>query len=541
MKKWLFGVVSIITLTLILAACGGDSEGSNDEGSSNPDDIKQEMTVNLSTEPYSLDPAIGDDNLSGWVMDHLFEGLYTKDKSGDPMFGVAEDVEISEDEKTYTFTLREDAKWSDGSNVTADEFEYAWKRVLNPDTGSGLAFYLYYIKGAEAYNHGEGEEKDVGVQALDERTLEVELESPIGFFDQLLTQWAFHPVKKELVEEDENWAGEAEGYISNGPFKLAEWKHDSEIELEKNADYHASDEVSLETINFLMVGDATTYYQMFTSGELDYITDLPSDMIDTVKDDNQYVEQPYFGTYMYIFNVEEEPFTNEKIRKAFSMGMEREMLTENVTKAGEQPIYAMVPEGVETDDGDFREDGGEYFSEDIEEAKQLLKEGMEEEGWDTFPEVTLKYDTDETHKRLAEVVQETISKNLDVDIKLSNEEWKTFLDTTSQGDFQMARMGWTGIFEDPVVMLDYFVSTTPDNDTGWVNEDFDKLIADAKVEQDDETRYELLHEAEELLMSEMPFIPLYSYASTYMVSDEFEDLAFYHIVDPNLKWVKKVK
>src|SRR5699024_8915079 len=139
--------------------------------------------------------------------------------------------------------------------------------------------------------------------------------------------------------EDENWAGEAEGYISNGPFKLAEWKHDSEIELEKNADYHASDEVSLETINFLMVGDATTYYQMFTSGELDYITDLPSDMIDTVKDDNQYVEQPYFGTYMYIFNVEEEPFTNEKIRKAFSMGMEREMLTENVTKAGEQPIY----------------------------------------------------------------------------------------------------------------------------------------------------------------------------------------------------------
>src|SRR5699024_9029954 len=131
--------------------------------------------------------------------------------------------------------------------------------------------------------------------------------------------------------------------------------------------------------------DATTYYQMFTSGELDYITDLPSDMIDTVKDDNQYVEQPYFGTYMYIFNVEEEPFTNEKIRKAFSMGMEREMLTENVTKAGEQPIYAMVPEGVETDDGDFREDGGEYFSEDIEEAKQLLKEGMEEEGWDTLP------------------------------------------------------------------------------------------------------------------------------------------------------------
>src|SRR5699024_3174376 len=187
------------------------------------------------------------------------------------------------------------------------------------------------------------------------------------------------------------------------------------------------------------------------------------------------------------------------------------------------------------------EDGGEYFSEDIEEAKQLLKEGMEEEGWDTLPEVTLKYDTDETHKRLAEVVQETISKNLDVDIKLSNEEWKTFLDTTSQGDFQMARMGWTGIFEDPVVMLDYFVSTTPDNDTGWVNEDFDKLIADAKVEQDDETRYELLHEAEELLMSEMPFIPLYSYASTYMVSDEFEDLAFYHIVDLNLKWVKKVK
>ncbi|WP_371069015.1 peptide ABC transporter substrate-binding protein [Sediminibacillus sp. JSM 1682029] len=536
MKKWLSGFLLVLTAGFVLAGC--NSEGAADQGSA--EDVDQEIVVNAMSEPPDLDPALATDTTSGWVLDHVFEGLYTKDKEGNPVLGTASDVQVSDDGKTYTFTIREDATWSDGSPVTAQDFEYGWKRVLNPDTGSSFAFYMYYIKGAEAYNKGEGSVDDVGVRAEDEKTLVVDLEAPLGYFDELLTMWTFYPVKKDVVESDANWSASEDSYVSNGPFKLTSWEHDSQVVIEKNEEYWDKDVVKLDKVTYEMVNDATTYYQMFKTNELDLIQTLPTDVIDQEKDSEEYKETPYFGTYMYMFNVDKEPFTNAKIRRAFSLAVDRTSLTENVSKAGETPAYAFVPEGVETPEGDFRETGGAYFEEDAGKAKQLLQEGMEEEGWDELPEVTLLYNTSENHKKIAEAVQEMYSQNLGVDIKLSNQEWKTYLDTTEQGNFQMARMGWIGVLVDPVVILDYYLGDSPNNRTNWINEEYDELIAQAKVEQDEQKRYDLLHQAEEVLMEDLPFNPIYHYTNTYLTSQNFEDIVYPVNRYPYLKWAQKV-
>ncbi|WP_077306374.1 peptide ABC transporter substrate-binding protein [Terribacillus halophilus] len=532
MKKWLKSLVLLVAVAVFVAGCSGGTSGSGD--------VAQEITVNAMSEPPDLDPALATDTTSGWVLDHVFEGLYTKDENGNPVLGAASNADVSEDGKTYTFTIRDDAKWSDGSNVTAGDFEYAWKRTLNPDTGSSFAFYLYYLKGGEAYNKGEGSVEDVGVTAEDDKTLVVELEAPLGYFDELLTMWSFYPVKQDVVEENKNWSAEADTYVSNGPFKLTKWEHDSEVVIEKSENYWDHDVVNLDKVTYKMVNDATTYYQMFKTDELDLIQTLPSDVIDQEKDSEEYSEVPYFGTYMYMFNVDKEPFTNAKVRKAFNLAVDRETLTTNVTKAGETPARAFVPEGVETPEGDFREAGGAYFEDDAAEAKKLLEEGMKEEGWTELPEVTLLYNTSENHKKIAEAVQAMYKENLGVDVKLENQEWKTYLDTTKQGNFQMARMGWIGVLVDPVVILDYYLGDSPNNRTNWVNEEYDQLMADAKVEQDPEKRYELLHQAEAVLMEELPFNPIYHYTNNYLTAQNFENIVYPVNRYPYLKWAEKV-
>ena len=290
----------------------------------------------------------------------LFEGLYTKNQDGEIVKGLAEEVEVSEDKTEYTFKLK-DAKWSNGDPVTAGDFEYAWKRVLNPDTGSSFAFYLYYLKGGEAYNKGNGSVEDVGVTAVDEKTLRVQLEEPAGFIKKLLAFWTYYPVNEAVVSQGNNWAAEADGYVSNGAYQLTTWNHDSELIVEKNDNYWNKEDVSMNKITWEMVNDATTFYQMYKTGELDMIDTLPIDVIAQEKDSEDYKVTPYFGTYMYMFNIEKEPFTNAKVRKAFNLAIDREMITKNIAQGGQEPARAFVPKGVDTPNGDFREQKPEYF------------------------------------------------------------------------------------------------------------------------------------------------------------------------------------
>lgn len=540
MKKLVSFVLTAALVIPGLAACG-NTEGSSAEKKTEPSTGgKQEIVFNAKSEPPDLNPLTSTDTTSFWILDQLGEGLYTKDKNGEPVLGVAKEVKVSDDKKKYTFTLRDDAKWSNGDPVTADDFVYSYTKHLDPATGSTSAFFLYYIKGAEEFNKGKGKVEDLGVKAIDPKTLEIELVAPTSFFEKLLATRYFHPVSKKVAEANPKWYADASTYVSNGAYKLTNWKHDSLVEIEKNEHYWNKADVKMDKISWKMVNEATTYYQLYKSGELDLIQDLPPDIIGKEKGNPDYKLVPYYGTYMYMFNVTKPPFTNKKIRKAFSMAIDRKLITESVSQGGEQPSYAMVPRGAVTPAGkDFREEGGDYFKEDFAEAKKLLAEGLQEEGWNTLPETTLMYNTSESHKNIAQAIQEMLKKNLGVDVKLANQEWKVYLDTTKQKNYQMGRMGWVGPIIDPAFNLDYYLGDSPNNRTGWVNKDYDSLMSAAKVEQDQSKRMELLHKAEGILMEEMPFIPVYHYSQNYLVRPGIEGLTFPPNGYPIARWATK--
>ena len=510
MKKIKLAFCAILLVSLaVLAGCGkDDKKSSGGTGSETP--LEQKMTANLAGEPYTLDPAFASDTTSYWVIEHLYEGLFTYDKNGQPTEGAASEVEISEDGTVYTFTIREGAKWSNGDALTAHDFEYSWKRVLNPETAAYDPSSFYYITGAEEYNTGKGNVEDVAIQALDEKTLEVELKSPVKFFSTVLLDHAYLPVNQKVVEADESWAAEADGIVTNGAYIASDWKHNNEIVLNKNKDYWNTEEITMEEITFKMIAEQTTEFQMFKAGEIDLVTSIPAETIEQEKNNDEYVNAPSFSVYTYSFNVEEEPFTNLKIRQAFAKAIDREAITENVSKGGERAAYGYVAYGVQAPSGkDFRDEVDPYYSFNIEEAKKLLAEGLKEEGWSELPEVTLKYNSEANHKKIAEVLQEMFKENLGAEIVLENQEWKTYIDSFKQKDFQIARMGWVGEFLDPYPVLSLYKTNSSSNFTNWSNIEFDQILEASLVEQDEKKRYELLHQAEEILMNEVPIIPIY--------------------------------
>ncbi|MBS4196056.1 peptide ABC transporter substrate-binding protein [Lederbergia citri] len=541
MKKALIGVLTLILLvTAALAGCGSKkSETAGSKGSAK--EIEQTLTANLGGEPYTLDPAFASDATSWWVIDHLYEGLYEYDEKGKLAEGAASKVTVSDDGKTYTFTVRDDAKWSNGDPLTAGDFEYAWKRVLNPETAAYDPSSLYYIKGAEEYNTGKGSADDVGVKAQDDHTLIVELKTPIKFFPTVLMGRAYLPVNPKVVDGNEDWAAEAEGIVSNGAYTLTSWKHNEELTIEKNDHFWNKDKITMGSVKFKMVADAQTEYQMFKSGELDLVKAIPAEAVDQEKNNEEYVNSPSYTVYTYSFNVEEEPFTNAKIRQAFSYAIDREAITKNITRGGEKPAYGYVAYGVDAPSGkDFRDEVAPYYSFDVDKAKELLAEGMKEEGWSELPEVTLKYNSEGDHKKIAEALQEMFKQNLGVEAKLENQEWKTYIDTFKQKNFQMARMGWIGDFLDPYPVLNLYSTKSSSNFTNYSNSEFDKVLQDSLVEQDDAKRFEMLHQAEEILMTDMPIIPIYFQAQNSLVRKGIEGVHFHVLNIPNLRYATVV-
>ncbi|SDX23292.1 oligopeptide transport system substrate-binding protein [Marininema mesophilum] len=529
--KWL---ATILVCILALTACtSGEKEATSTSS----------ITLNAQTEPPSLDPALAIDTTSGWILDHLFEGLYKKDARGRVVKGVAEKVKVAKDGKTYIFSLKKNARWSDGSPLKAKDFEYAWKRVLSPKTASQFAIYLYYLKGGEAYNKGKGTAEDVGVKATGAHTLKVTLENPVAYFPELLTFWVTYPVKEKVVNQHpKNWFASAQTLVSNGAYQLKEWKHNERVIATKNPYYEAKKGIAMERIRWEMVDDSKTAYQMFKTKKLDVVTDLPADLLVKEKRSEEYKSTPYFGTYMYMLNVKKKPFTNVKIRKAFNLAIDRESLVKHVTRGGQKPAMAFVPYGFKTPTkGDFRQEERSYLQEDVKKARQLLKEGMKEEGWSKLPPIEITYNTDENHKAIAEAVQGMVKKNLGVDVKLTNQEWKVYLNTLSQKDYQMARMGWTGVIVDPVVFLDYYLGDSPNNQTGWVNKKYDHLMMQAKQEQNEENRLKLLHQAEGILMKDLPFIPIYYYSQNGLVQSDWENIVFRTNRNPDVRWATQKK
>ncbi|SFS41194.1 peptide ABC transporter substrate-binding protein [Marininema halotolerans] len=529
MKRSVKYLAILLLCSLVISACVNGEKGAGRNSS---------ITLNAQTEPPTLDPALATDTTSGWILDYLFEGLFKKDANGNLVEGCAKAVKVSKDRKNYTFILKKNARWSDGSPLTAHDFEYAWKRVLNPKTASQFAFYLYYLKGAEAYNKGKGKAEDVGVHALDDLTLKVSLNAPVAYFPELLSFWITYPVKQEIVEKNpKNWWGGTQSLVSNGAYQLTQWKHGDHLMVKKNSLYEGIKKIQVEQIEWKMVGDAKTAYQMFKTKELDVVTDLPADLLEKERGSKEFQTTPYFGTYMYLFNVKKKPFTNDKIRRAFNLAIRRQSIVDHVSRGGQKPARAFVPYGYKTPENrDFREAAPSYLDEDITKAKNLLKEGMKEEGWRELPSVEIAYNSDENHKAIAEAIQGMLRKNLGVEVSLTHQEWKVYLTTVSQQDYQMARMGWVGIIVDPVIFLDYFLGDSPNNQTGWSNKKYDRLLAKAKQEKNENRRLSLLHQAEKILMKDLPYIPIYYYSQNSMIQRDWKHIVLRSNRYPDVRW-----
>lgn len=425
--------------------------------------------------------------------------------------------ELKKDDQvlTYTFKLRKDAKWSNGDTVTAQDYEYAWKRVLNPETGAEYAYQMYYIKGAEAYNTGKGNVDDVGIKVIDDYTLEVQLQAPTSYFLELT---AF-PVNKKIVKKDKGWATKVDTYVSNGPFKLIEWNLKDSLVFEKNDAYYNKDEVKLDKLIMKMVTDETSAFATFKAGDFDMIDVVPTSEIEAGLKDGTFITYPNLETYFLVVNVNGENNSDDvkkalgdkKVRKALSLAIDRDSIVKNITKGGEIPSYSFVPKGISGADGkDFA--NKKYFktSGDVKEARKLLEEAGYKDG-KGFPTISLIYNQEDSHGDIMQAIANMWNKNLGINVSLSQQEWKVFQTTRTDKNYNIARDGWYGDYADPMTFLDLLTSTSALNNSGFSNSEYDSIIKEAKQETNVVKREELLHKAEDILMEDMSVIPLYYY------------------------------
>ncbi|MBY0098119.1 peptide ABC transporter substrate-binding protein [Mesobacillus maritimus] len=527
MKKKLGSTLILILSTFfVLSGCfgGGTTKepASNDSGK--PSDETEEtapkvLRLNNSSEPGSLHPGTAQGTHDSWILEHAFEGLTKKTPEGEIIQGMAEEWETSEDGLTWTFHLRDGIHWSNGDPVTATDFEYAWKYALNPESASTYAYQLYYLEGGQEFNEGKAGEDGVGVTATDEKTLEVKLAQPTPYFLDLTSFYTYYPINQKVQEDNPEWYQEADTYVSNGAFKLTEWKHKESIKLAKNEHYYEQDKINLDEVHFVIIDDENTAWQMYQAGELDLVYPLPQDVQGQLmaNNDPEFVAGPDLSVYYYNINNNVKPFNNPKVRKALSMAIERQTIVDHVAQGGQPPAYSVVPPGIPDVNGDYQENTGKLFEENLDEAKKLLEEGLAEEGMDQIPNFTLTYNTSEGHKAIAEAVQEMWRKNLGIEMTLENVEFQVKLDREKAGDYTISRAGWVGDYVDPMTFMDLWVTDGPYNDADWSNAEYDKLVQTAKTTMDQEVRMKAMHDAEKILMDEMPILPIYFYTKPFTV------------------------
>ncbi|HEX7127843.1 MAG TPA: peptide ABC transporter substrate-binding protein [Thermodesulfobacteriota bacterium] len=473
------------------------------------------------TEPETLDPALASGVPEHRIISSLFEGLYANDpKDLSPVPGVALRHTLSKDGTVYTFTLNPQARWTNGRQVTADDFVYAWERVLNPKTGAKYAQQLYYVKNGEAYNRGTITDFGlVGVKALNQTTLQVTLERPTAYFLYLTTFYTLYPVPKEAVERHgADWTKPGR-IVSNGPFRLVEWVPQQTLVLEKNPGYWDAGSVALDRVVFDPTTDVNTVVRQFQAGETDWVTssaNLPAALVAVWKDRPEYYAEPYLGTYYFRMNVTRPPLNDVRVRKALSMAIDREALTRSVTRAGEIASSAFVPRNMPNYSGvkglDF----------DPAEAKRLLAEAGYP-GGKGFPPVELMYNTNELHRIITQALQQMWKRHLGIEVTLTNVEWKVYLARMKALDYQIARAGWIGDYVDPNTFLDMWVTGGGNNQTGWANARYDALIRKAAETVDPEARMKTLREAETVLVrEELPIAPVFTYVSKGLIRRSFD-------------------
>lgn len=536
-KSWLVLMALVMAFGTLLAACGSGSSntGTSGETGDGSTAAAQDLHINMSAEPPTFDPAQAKDSQTNTALKLMYEGLTRMGADGNPVPGVAEKWDVSEDGLKYTFHIRDNAQWSNGEAVTADDFAYAWERVLSPKTtpASEYAYQLYYIKNGQEFNEGKVKDfADVGVKVVDEKTLEVTLANPTPYWLGLTSFYTYYPVNKKNVEANPQWASKADTMITNGAFNLTTWTTGQELAWTKNDKYWDASSIKLNTVTSSLVNSGATEFSSYQSGQLDYAGaptgEIPTDQIPAAKEQypDQFQAKGIASTYYYLFNLKEKPFNNLKIRQAFSMAIDRQAIVDNVTLGGQIPAFGYVPPGIKGNNEEFRtEYKDSYFTEDAAKAKELLAEGMKEEGYTTLPEITLIYNSSEAHQKIALAIADMWKNNLGVSVKTQNQEWSVFLDNRQSGNYQIARAGWSADYNDPMTFMDMWMTGNGNNDAKYSNTEYDSLLKDAQATQDNAKRMEDMSKAEKILVQDdMAVMPIYYYTSVSLTKPNLKGI-----------------
>jgi oligopeptide transport system substrate-binding protein len=490
---------------------------------------EKSFVYNLAVEPRTIDPVLNNAVDGSVVIFNLFEGLVRIGLDDAPEAGHAESWEVSEDGMTWTFHLRKGLKWSDGVPITAEHFRYGFLRLLDPENASPYAHYGFCLKNGEAYYNGKAKAEDVGLKAVDDATFVIQLEFQTPLLLDYLAYHIFFPARPEIVAKDpRGWTSKPETIVCNGPFVLTDWQHNSEMTIKKNPNYWDADSVKIDGVRLVMITDSNTALAAFKAGKLDFLKTPPAPMLPQLFQSGEAKVAPTLGTSFSVFNVKKKPFDDVRVRKAFALAVDRTALVEKVTMGKQKPAAGFIPYGIPgpAKDKDFRAASGKDYlplRADVEGAKKLLAEAGYPDG-KGFPKVTYKYNSNVGNTALAEALQAMWKQNLGVEVELFAEEWKVFIDTRAQHNFEIARHAYLVDFFDAGSLLELWLTGTYENYAEYSDARYDEVVKASLREMDTAKRVGYLLEAEDILMRDMPVLPLYFYATPYMQSARVKNI-----------------
>lgn len=491
--------IALLLLTILLIQ---GCKGNKNQITSEEITKKDTLNINIGSEPPSLDWSLATDSTSYLILNNIMEGLTRFGGDYKPEPALAKNWDITKDGRTYTFHIREDSFWNDGKPLKAGDFEYSWKRILNPETGADYAYFLYDIENAEEYNTGKIIDPEmVGVKAVDDKTLVVRLKKPASYFPSLLTFMSTYPMRRDVVEKYALRWTEPGHIVTLGPYSLSTWKHHDRILLSKNTNYWG-EKPRIEHVNIIMNENPTSALALYESGELDYVDGrgIPLLEIPRLRNSEEYKTQAqYRGNYV-AFNVKKPPFDNPLVRKAFSAAIDRESLVAIIQGAGISTT-SWIPKGMLG----YSPEIGIGF--DPQKARDWLEEAGYPDG-KGFPKVVFLYPDVSNNRLISEALQSMWKKHLGVEVELANQEWKVYLSTINTDPPEIHRAGWGADFPDPHNFMNLFLCNSGNNRTQWCNTKYDELVERASEELDEGKRVELYNEAQRILTeTDVPIAP----------------------------------
>ena len=535
-----------LVCTTVLSGCGGGStptepqtiadatteaagSEASTEGAEAADTLAdvQEMTFVLNNEPNSIDPTVTSNSFATPFLANCFEGLVTYDEKGEVVPGNAESWESNDDLTQFTFHLRDGLKWSDGSDLTAEDYVYSALRVLTPST---TAEYLnmisdYVVNGKEYYD-GTVSAEEVGVKALDDKTIQYTLKAPGPYFVDLVSMQVYFPVQKATIEANgDKWTASAEAYVSNGPFKVTQINMGESYVLEKNDNYWDAENVTLEKLTYRYILDLSTALTAFENNEVDGVRMVSSGDIARLKAEKAGLNTaPIYGTVYYNFNCEKEPYNNPLVRKALNLAIDRDAIINNVAQLDAVPAFSFYAPGYVVDGKDLtdgRSDFGLSSTANPEEAKKALAEAGYPDG-EGFPTIQLSFYSDDNVKKIAEAVKEMWEQNLGIKVEVSSADWAVFYSDVQAGNYEVAAMGWGADYINPMSFLPLMYTDDITNNANYSNPEYDAIVDQIKVEKDPEKFGELVKQADEIVSSDYGVLPLYYKAENYLLKDNIK-------------------